>query len=497
MMQSGHLDAIFSTSTIAAGVNFPARTVVVFQSDRFNGKDFVSLNATDLLQMTGRAGRRGMDEIGFVLVVPGQHQDPKLINDLLKSPPDPIRSQIRVNFSMVLNLLLSHSPGEIRDLFVASLATFQNLASDAKSLKGLEKVRAELEEFRNLMGCGSLEELSEVRPAYLSAIEQVRKVRKSLKRRPRFRKAVDQLSPGRIFISSRGTPYLCVAFPNHEYGNVEAVRLAHPVKMRRRNIRIHRVAFHRIHAPSVLLDSFPEPHDRPKWEELIARAARGEFKPSETEGVAGARDDLASQEMLATIQRLKTYPCERCKLFGPCLKDDSHPFSTALRRYFTLFAKVDSTQEQLWRSFLKHYRMLQAEDYVDAEGHLTRDGMWASKLRLDQPLLISEGIRTNLFPREEPELLAALIAPFVTDRDKQGDIQLASFVWKYPDLAKPFFQMLKGLQRLKERLQAEGFETPPFPFWAVITAYHWAKGFTWEQVREISGMDEGDLAMII
>jgi superfamily II RNA helicase len=76
MMQAGYVDAIFSTSTIAAGVNFPARTVVIFQSDRFNGKGFVALGATDLLQMTGRAGRRGMDEIGFVLVVPGQHQDP-------------------------------------------------------------------------------------------------------------------------------------------------------------------------------------------------------------------------------------------------------------------------------------------------------------------------------------------------------------------------------------------------------------------------------------
>ena len=57
--------------------------------------------------------------------------------------------------------------------------------------------------------------------------------------------------------------------------------------------------------------------------------------------------------------------------------------------------------------------------------------------------------------------------------------------------------MLKDLQRLKERLQAEGFETPPLPFWAVVTVYHWAKGFSWDQVREISGMDEGDLAMII
>ena len=123
--------------------------------------------------------------------------------------------------------------------------------------------------------------------------------------------------------------------------------------------------------------------------------------------------------------------------------------------------------------------------------------MWASKLRLDQPLLISEGIRKNLFPQDRPELLAALIAPFVTDRDKQGDIQLATFVWKYPELAKPFFQMLKGLQRLKESLQAEGFETPPMPFWAVVTVYHWAQGLSWDQVREISGMDEGDLAMII
>jgi len=103
----------------------------------------------------------------------------------------------------------------------------------------------------------------------------------------------------------------------------------------------------------------------------------------------------------------------------------------------------------------------------------------------------------GVFPQNRPELLAALIAPFVTDRDKQGEVQLASLIWKYPDLAKPFFQMLKNLQRLRERLQAEGFETPPLPFWAVVTVFHWAKGLSWEQVREISGMDEGDLAMIV
>ncbi|MGO9315492.1 MAG: DEAD/DEAH box helicase [Syntrophobacteraceae bacterium] len=497
MMQEGYLDAIFSTSTVAAGVNFPARTVVIFQSDRFNGKEFVPLGATDLLQMTGRAGRRGMDEIGFVLVVPGQHQDPRLINDLLKSPPDVIQSQIRVNFSMILNLLLSHTPEEIRNLFVSSLATFQNMSHDTRSMKKLEAVRAELEQWRDQMGCGSLDALSEVRPRYSSAVEQFRKMRKSLRRKPKYGQLIDLLAPGRIFISQRGTHYICVAGPDFEYRNVEAVRLAHPVRVRRRQIRTHRVAFNRVRESSVLLDTFPDLDEREKWEGLITRAATGEFSPVEPEGPVSPPAEFESRDLAALAERLASYPCEKCSLFGPCQKETAHPVSSALRRYFHLFAKMDSTQEQLWRSFIKHYHLLQAEGYVDKDGKLTGDGLWASKLRLDQPLLISEGIRKSVFPNDKPELLAALIAPFVTDRDKQGDVQLASFIWKYPDLAKPFFQMLKNLQRLRERLQAEGFHTPPLPFWALVTVYHWAQGLSWEQVREISGMDEGDLAMII
>jgi len=497
MMQAGHLDAIFSTSTIAAGVNFPARTVVIFQSDRFNGKDFVPLSSTDLLQMTGRAGRRGMDEIGFVLVVPGQHQDPQLINDLLKSPPDPIQSQIRVNFSMVLNLLLSHNPEEIRNLFSASLATFQNMSRDTRSINKLEAVRSELEQYRSQMGCGSLDALSDVRLGYSNALGQLRKMRKSLKRRPEYRRVIDWLGPGRIFISQRGTPYLCVASPDFGYGNVEAVRLAYPLRTRRGRIRTHRVPFQRIRESSVSLETFPAVDEREEWDALIARASAGEFTATEPTGNSDVSEDFGSGDMEATSQRLRSYPCEKCTLFGPCQKETAHPFASALRRYFHLFAKVDSTQDQLWRSFLKHYRLLQAEGYVDEDGKLTPDGMWASKLRLDQPLLISEGIRRKVFPHDKPDLLASLIALFVTDRDKQGDVQLASFIWKYPDLAKPFFQMLKHLQRIKERLQAEGFETPPLPFWVLVTVFHWAQGLSWDQVREISGMDEGDLAMII
>ena len=125
MMLGGHLDAIFATSTVAGGVNFPARTVVLVQSDRFTGKEFQDLSATELQQMIGRAGRRGKDHVGFALIVPGPYQDPLLIHQRMKSPPDPIESQIRMNFSMVLNLLQSHTSEDIRVLIDRSLAAFQ------------------------------------------------------------------------------------------------------------------------------------------------------------------------------------------------------------------------------------------------------------------------------------------------------------------------------------------------------------------------------------
>ncbi len=141
LMKAGLLDAIFSTSTVAAGVNFPARTVVILQSDRFNGREFVDLSATELHQMLGRAGRRGMDHIGFAVIYPGPFQNPSLICGLLDSPPDPVRSAMGVNFSMTLNLLLSHTPEEVTAPVRTLLRHLPERSRNAGSGKGAEKAQ--------------------------------------------------------------------------------------------------------------------------------------------------------------------------------------------------------------------------------------------------------------------------------------------------------------------------------------------------------------------
>ncbi|MBN2254758.1 MAG: ATP-dependent DNA helicase, partial [Deltaproteobacteria bacterium] len=125
MMNRGHLDVVFATSTVAAGVNFPARSVVLFNSDQFNGHEFLPLNATEFHQMTGRAGRRGQDRIGFMVIIPQRYMNVTHIKNLLFQKPGTIESRIRNDFSMVLNLLLSHTPDDIREIFKLSLANYQ------------------------------------------------------------------------------------------------------------------------------------------------------------------------------------------------------------------------------------------------------------------------------------------------------------------------------------------------------------------------------------
>jgi len=144
LMTEGLLDAVFATSTVAAGVNFPARTVVFLNSDRFNGTRFLPLDATEFHQMTGRAGRRGKDNIGFALLLPQPFMDIRWMAQLFHTAASDVVSQIKINFSMVLNLLLSHSPEQVKDLLGRSFAAY--------SIRKASKKRARETRRRDLWG---------------------------------------------------------------------------------------------------------------------------------------------------------------------------------------------------------------------------------------------------------------------------------------------------------------------------------------------------------
>ncbi|MBU2453940.1 MAG: ATP-dependent DNA helicase, partial [Proteobacteria bacterium] len=129
----------------AAGVNFPARSVVILNSDRFNGVEFIPLTPSEFQQMSGRAGRRGMDNIGFGIVLPGKFMDLNHVAKLISSQPLDIESQITINFSMVLNLLLSHTPDQIKMLLEKSFASHLIVSGKKRGKTARKKFGVDLE----------------------------------------------------------------------------------------------------------------------------------------------------------------------------------------------------------------------------------------------------------------------------------------------------------------------------------------------------------------
>ncbi len=142
MMSAGLLDAIFATATVAAGVDFPARTVVITCADRRSASGWQSLTASELQQMSGRAGRRGKDRVGFIIAAPGPHQNPQRIAELLSAPPDDLESQFRATYTSLLNLLDAFGDfAQVRAIAEKSFA-YRNLLPQ---IHELEKMRAQNE----------------------------------------------------------------------------------------------------------------------------------------------------------------------------------------------------------------------------------------------------------------------------------------------------------------------------------------------------------------
>lgn len=143
MMSAGLLNALFATSTVAAGVDFPARSVVITNADTRGNDGWRPLSASELQQMTGRAGRRGRDKVGFVVLAPGQFQNPRKIAELLKAQPDPLESRFRATYTSLLNLLDAFGSFErVREIAEKSFAFRESLrrSADRRRSDGSEEL---------------------------------------------------------------------------------------------------------------------------------------------------------------------------------------------------------------------------------------------------------------------------------------------------------------------------------------------------------------------
>ncbi|NXE25029.1 MTREX helicase, partial [Ardeotis kori] len=105
LFSEGLIKALFATETFAMGINMPARTVLFTSASKFDGKDFRWISSGEYIQMSGRAGRRGMDDRGIVILMVDEKMSPTIGKQLLKGSADPLNSAFHLTYNMVLNLL--------------------------------------------------------------------------------------------------------------------------------------------------------------------------------------------------------------------------------------------------------------------------------------------------------------------------------------------------------------------------------------------------------
>src|SRR5271166_3669475 len=155
LFTAGLVKAVFATETLALGINMPARTVVLERLVKFNGEQHVPLTPGEYTQLTGRAGRRGIDVEGHAVVLwhPGEDtSEPAEVAGLASTRTFPLRSSFAPSYNMTINLVHRMGPEQAHRLLEQSFAQYQADRSVVGLVRGIERGKQMLDEIAAELG---------------------------------------------------------------------------------------------------------------------------------------------------------------------------------------------------------------------------------------------------------------------------------------------------------------------------------------------------------
>ena len=184
------LKVVFATETLALGINMPARTVVLEKLEKFNGESTVPITAGEYTQLTGRAGRRGIDHEGHSVIVWSQGMNPENVAQLASRRSYPLRSSFRPTYNMAVNLIAQFGVHKTRGILESSFAQFQADRHVVELSKQVRKNDTSLAGYTEAFTChlGNFEEYHRLRRD-IAALEKDA----STRGKPQREKEIDSL----------------------------------------------------------------------------------------------------------------------------------------------------------------------------------------------------------------------------------------------------------------------------------------------------------------
>ncbi|RAJ46343.1 ATP-dependent RNA helicase HelY [Kitasatospora sp. SolWspMP-SS2h] len=508
----GLVKAVFATETLALGINMPARSVVMEKLVKWNGETHADITPGEYTQLTGRAGRRGIDIEGHAVVLWQRGLDPEALAGLAGTRTYPLKSSFRPSYNMAVNLVGQFGRHRSRELLETSFAQFQADRSVVGIARQVQRNEEGLDGYRESMTChlGDFDEYMRLRRELKDRENELAR-EGSTQRRNAAVEAIEQLKPGDIIHVPTGKfaglalvldPGLPPAGRNgHGRGGPRHPDFQdgpRPVVLTAER-QVKRLAMIDFPHPVAAVDRMRIPKSfnprSPQSRRDLASALRtkaGHLEPERfRKGRAAAADDPEISRLRAALRR---HPCHGC--------DEREDHARWAERYHRLHRDTEllerrmrSRTHTIARTFDRVCGLLTDLGYLRGDT-VTDDGKRLARLYGELDLLAAECIREGVWDGLAAAELAACASALVYEA-RQSDDALAPRVPEggAKEALGRMVRIWGRLDALEEQhkistAEGVGQREPDVGF--AWTAYRWALGHDLDAVLRDADMPAGD-----
>jgi len=486
----GLVKAVFATETLALGINMPARCVVLERLVKFNGEQHVDLTPGEYTQLTGRAGRRGIDVEGHAVVVWSPEVDPRHVAGLASTRTYPLRSSFRPSYNMAVNLVGTVGGAAARELLESSFAQFQADRSVVGLARQVQRNTETMHAYAAEMECelGDFAEYFEIRRT-ITEREKAQARQSAAARKAAAAASIERLKVGDVIrvphgrraglavildpgTSAFGEPRPLVLTEDRWAGRVSAGEFAGPVEPLGR-VRVPRHFNHR--SPAERRD--------------LAASLRAAGVDARAGRRGPRRADGEDTELARLRHQLRAHPCHACP-------DREEHARWAERRHRllrdteVLRGKVEGRTGSLARTFDRVCDLLGGRGYL-AGDRVTEPGRMLARIWTEADLLVAECVRGGVFEQLNPAELAAVLSVVVYEARREGDERITLPRGPVTDAVERILATWSALEADEADRGLELTREPDTGF--VWPIYRWARGEPLSKVLASAEGLDGDL----
>ncbi|MGZ5421178.1 MAG: DEAD/DEAH box helicase [Aeromicrobium sp.] len=498
LFSRGLCKVVFATETLALGINMPARSVVLEKLSKWNGETHADITPGEYTQLTGRAGRRGIDTEGHGVVLWQPGLAPHEVAGLASTRTYPLNSSFAPSYNMAVNLVHQVGRSTARELLEQSFAQFQADRSVVGLARQIHKAEEALEGYKKSASCdlGDFMEYAGLR-RQLSDIEaQGSKRRKSFERES-VMESLDLLKPGDVIDvpvgrfaglavvldpgrrTDREGPRPLVLTVNRHARRLAMVDFPSPVE-----------AISRMHIPKSF--NARNPQMRRDLASSLRNKMHGEtgfYKKPHRE-----KTPVEDPEVARLRKELRDHPCHECP------QRESH--ARWAERYLKLDRdtqnhrnRIEKRTNTVARQFDRVCEVLDTLGYLDGDD-VTTDGQRLQRLYSELDLLASECIRSGVWAGLDALELTSVLSGLTFETRSSDDMPSPSFPrGRVREVADQMTVLCADLERVEREHRLGYLRRPDFGF--AQSAWEWASGASLDDVLTDAGLAAGDFVRAI